>query len=76
MGIGGVISLERSWGKSPTILRYLKLKIANSEPLYARRVTQNKQIATSKDAMKYYQPEEKFCFETFFLFLPFKKQRN
>ena len=34
------------------------------------------QIATTKDAMKYYQLEDKSCFETFFLFLLFKKQRN
>ena len=28
---------------------------------YTRRVTQNKKIATSKDTIKDYQPEEKIC---------------
>ena len=61
MGFVSVILLVGSKGKAPraaTILRYLK--ITNFGLFYTRRVTQNKDIATSKDTMKDCQPEEKF----------------
>ena len=63
--------------------------MANSELFYTRRVTQNKQAATSKDTMKGFQLEKKFCYlknksfysdkkkkNNFSLFLFFKKPRN
>ena len=61
MGLGGVIPMVESRGKvpkAPTILRYLSLKKANSGLFCTRRVTHNKQIATSKDVMKDCQLEK------------------
>ena len=61
MGLGRVILLVGLRGKvpkAPTILRYLKPKIANSGLFYTRQVTQNESIAASKDIKE----KEKFCY--------------
>ena len=65
MGLGRVILLVGLRGevpKAPTILRYLKPKIANSGLFYTRQVTQNESIAASKDIKKDFQLKEKFCY--------------
>ena len=64
MGLGDLIPVVGFRGNSQKLLLFWdieNLKIANSGLFYTRRVTQNKEIATSKDTVKDCQPEEKFC---------------
>ena len=68
MGLGGVIPLVGSRGNTLVLThcsKYLKVLkalkyIANSGLISTRRVTQSKQLTTSKDTMKGYQSDEKF----------------